>query len=116
MARQASLQIARLYAGAGFAVAIDDIIYPTEAQALFVDRLPGYTVHKVLLQPGVEIALARNASRTNKQFDTSALAEPIRKIHQALAEQKFAEMGWTVVNNSAWSVEETVDAILERVQ
>ena len=115
LARRAAAEIARLYAGAGFAVAIDDIIYPAEAQALFVDHLPGYTIHKILLHPSVDVALARNARRTNKQFDTSTLAEPIRAIHRSLAQQNFIGMGWLILDNSELSVEETVDAVLERL-
>src|SRR5690242_20641226 len=42
LARQAAVQIARLYAEAGFAIAIDDIIYPAEAKALIVNQLSGF--------------------------------------------------------------------------
>ncbi len=116
LARQAAAQIARLYAGAQFAVAIDDIVEPAEAQALFVDQLPGHAIHKMLLLPRLEVALDRNARRTNKHFDTSALAEPIRKIHQSLAQQNFTAMGWILVDNSDLSVAETVDVVLQHLR
>jgi chloramphenicol 3-O-phosphotransferase len=114
LARQAAAQVAALYAAAGFAVAIDDVIFPGEAQALLAASLAGFEVHKVLLQPGLDVALARNAERTNKNFDTSLLAEVTRTVHHALAGQDFAGSGWIVIDSSHWSVEETVDEILRR--
>jgi len=84
LARQAAAQMARLYVDAGFAVAIDDIIYPDQAQSIYIDQLQGYTIAKVLLQPAAETASVRNARRTNKQFDTSLLSEAIPDIHRRL--------------------------------
>lgn len=116
LARQAALHTALLYHRAAFAVAIDDIIFPGEAQDLFVEHVPKASLHKVLLLPSTEVALARNSSRANKHFDTQVLAEPIRSLRQALAEQPFAAMGWHIVDSSSLSIAETVDAILQRVQ
>ena len=115
LARQGAAQLARLYADAGFAVAIDDIIFPAQAQALFVDQLPGYPIYKILLLPSVDVALARNAQRRNKQFDTSVLAEPIRALHRSLTEHDFAALGWIRIDNGDLSLEETVAAILKRM-
>ena len=84
LARQAAAQMARLYVDAGFAVAIDDIIYPDQAQSIYIDQLQSYTIAKVLLQPAAETASVRNGRRTNKQFDTSLLSEAIPDIHQRL--------------------------------
>src|SRR5919199_43088 len=108
LARQAAANVAHLYLEAGFAVAIDDIITPDEGQALFAGALPGYRLYRILLRPRVEIAIARNASRKNKRFDTSILAEPIRSIHRWLGEQNFAAAGWIVIDSSGLGVDETV--------
>ncbi len=116
LARRAAAQTALLYNSAGFAVVIDDVIFPAEAQTLFVERLPGDHLHKVVLLPSVEVALARNSQRANKGFDTRVLGEPIRTLRRALAEQPFAEMGWYIVDNSAMGIDETVDAILQELQ
>src|SRR5215204_6054731 len=60
LARQAALEIARIYAGARFAVVIDDIIFPDEAARGVVEALSGYDVHKVVLHPDLDTALRRN--------------------------------------------------------
>ena len=66
----------------------------------------------ILLQPDLEVALARNATRTNKDFDTAVLTEAIRGNHRSLHEQNRSDRGWTVIDTSSLSVEETVDMIL----
>jgi chloramphenicol 3-O-phosphotransferase len=112
LARQAALEIARIYAGAGFAVVIDDIIFPDEAARGMVEALSGYDVHKVVLHPDLDTALRRNAERTNKQFDTGVLTETIRSLHGAFARADFTGAGWQVIDNTHLDVEETVDRIL----
>ncbi len=61
LARQAAAQTALVYHGAGFAAVIDDVIFPAEGQTLFVEGLPRDNLHKVVLLPSVEVALARNS-------------------------------------------------------
>jgi protein tyrosine phosphatase (PTP) superfamily phosphohydrolase (DUF442 family)/predicted kinase len=113
LARGAAAQVAALYADAGFAVAIDDVIHEPDVQACLTEALAPRTVHKILLQPSLEVARARNADRTNKGFDTAALADAIRGNHRSLNEQNRADLGWTIIDNSELNVEETVDASLE---
>ena len=113
LARGAAAQVAALYAGAGFAVAIDDVIHEPDVQACLTDALAPREVHKILLQPSLEVALARNADRTNKGFDPAVLADAIRGNHCSLGEQNRADLGWTLIDNGALDVEQTVDAILE---
>lgn len=114
LAREAAADIARRYAAAGFAVVIDDVIAPNEAQALVVDALAGHPVHTLLLQPGVEVAIARNAARTSKDFDPRILVEPIRAIHRHFDQQPFHTAGWIIIDNAAVDVEQTVDEVLSR--
>ena len=113
LARGAAAQVAALYADAGFAVAIDDVIHEPDVQACLTEALAPRTVHKVLLQPSLEVALARNTDRTNKDFDTALLADAIRGNHRSLGEQNRADLGWIVIDNGALEVEQTVAAILE---
>ena len=113
LARGAAAQVAVLYADAGFAVAIDDVVHEQDAALCFVAPLAPRTVYKVLLQPRLETALARNAGRTNKDFDTSVLVEAVRGNHRSLDEQNRVDLGWTAVDNSELNVAQTVDAILE---
>ena len=91
LARGAAAQVAARYADAGFAVAIDDVIHEPDVQACLTDALAPRTVHKILLQPSLEVALARNADRTNKGFDTAVLADAIRGNHRSLGEQNRAD-------------------------
>jgi protein tyrosine phosphatase (PTP) superfamily phosphohydrolase (DUF442 family)/chloramphenicol 3-O-phosphotransferase len=113
LARTAAAQVAALYADAGFAVAIDDVIHEPDVLACLTDALAPREVHKILLQPSLEVALARNADRTNKGFDTAVLADAIRGNHRSLGEQNRADLGWIVIDNGALDVGQTVDAILE---
>ncbi len=113
LARTAAAQMAALYADAGFAVAVDDVIHEPDVQACLADMLAPREIHKILLQPALEIALARNAIRTNKGFDTAVLAEAIRGNHRSLGEQNRTDLGWTIIDNGALNIEQTVDAILE---
>lgn len=114
LAREAAADIARRYAAAGFAVVIDDVIAPHDAQSLMVDPLAGHPVYTLLLQPDVEVALARNAARTHKDFDPRILVEPIRAIHRHFDQQPFHTMGWIIIDNTALDVDQTVDEILRR--
>ena len=81
--------------------------------ACLTDALAPREVHKILLQPSLDVARPRNADRTNKDFDTAVLADAIRGNHRSLGEQNRAEVGWTIIDNSELNVEQTVDAILE---
>jgi len=112
LARQSAAQIARLYADAGFAVAIDDVISIGDAQALFAEPLSDYAVRAFLIRPSLEIALERNAQRTNKQFDTAVLEQTIASLYRSMDPHAYSAAGWHVVDNSQLSVDETVDRIL----
>jgi hypothetical protein len=115
LARQSAAQTARLYADAGFAVAIDDVISIDDARALLIEPLSCYTVHALLIHPSLDIALERNARRTNKQFDTAILAGPIVNLHGSIDPLTYAAAGWIVVDNSALSLDETIDRIFDEL-
>lgn len=114
LARGAAVGMATSYLEAGFAVALDDVVFPAEAQSLFVERLGAFPVYKVLLIPRLDIALSRNAERTNKRFDTAALEGVIRSLHKTFTEQErdFRAAGWLVIDSSEETLERTVTHIL----
>lgn len=112
LARAAAGSLARHYAAAGFAVAIDDVVVPAEAAAAFEDGNEGLLRHKVLLRPRLEVALARNAERGTKAFDASVLVATIRGLHGEMDPRRYGNAGWVVVDTSELAVEATVDAIL----
>jgi chloramphenicol 3-O-phosphotransferase len=114
LARETAAAMARIYAAAGFAVAIDDVIFPEQVQAIFAGALRDFPLHRVLLRPRVEVALERNARRSNKAFDTAVLVETIGAVQGRLDAQDFARAGWLIVDNSLLTVDETVDEILRR--
>ena len=104
LARTSMAEIAARYATAGFAVAIDDIIFPGETDVFF--RFPGFEVYRVLLLPGLETMRRRNSERTNKHFDTRILDGTIIALHEAMQSELFNKDGWIVIDSSALSVEE----------
>ena len=116
LAFRATTQLATLYATAGFAVVIDQVIYPKDFNEHFEDQLQGHTVYKIFLQPKVDVSLARNASRTNKEFETSFLNDPIRMMHKSLGNMIKADEDWIIIDSSNLSLEETVDQILRHVR
>ncbi|MEO8285818.1 MAG: AAA family ATPase [Chloroflexota bacterium] len=115
LARNAAAHTARLYADAGFAVVIDDVIWPHEAAELFEEPLEPHALHKVLLRPDLDSAQARNATRTNKSYDTEGLRGLIEVVHDAMLPSEYEAAGWAVVDSTHLSLEETVDEILKHL-
>ena len=115
LAITASAALAKVYASAGFAVAIEGGIdqEPME-QALtdagLADRLVGIVLH-----PRLEAALQRNRERQTKSFDTSILEQVMAEIDTDLARQPDRP-GWHRLDNSDESVEATVVRILSFVR
>ncbi len=112
LARAAAVGAARIYAEAGFAVVLDDVVLPLEARRAYLAPLASDKLRPVLLCPRLEVALARNAARKSKVFDPAALAETIRRLAPSMTADRYARSGWLVVDNSDLTVEETVDEIL----
>lgn len=115
LARRAAAETARVYAGAGFAVAIDDVLSPDAAERAFLRPLSGLTVHKILLAPRLDVALARNAARHGKAFSPSLLEETIRRLHGALDPAEFRAAGWAVLDTSDEPAAATVARLVARV-
>ncbi len=114
LARACATQTAKIYAPEGFAVAIDDVIFPFDVAQLEQEFLAGFKVHKILLRPSLEIALFRNASRTNKDFDTSILKPVIRDLYANMKPEEFEEAGWLVLDSSQLNLQTTVRFIFEK--
>jgi chloramphenicol 3-O-phosphotransferase len=111
LARGNAVSMALRYANAGFAVAIDDVFSTRDFESDYAPVLEGAAVHRVLLLPSLEVTLARNSSRTYKDFHPEILEDVIRHLH---AEFRAMDVrGWLVIDSSALTLEETVNAILE---
>lgn len=111
LALTAAAALAGVYQPAGYAVAIEGGVDPPAVQravagAGLADHLVG-----VVLRPRLEIALARNAARTTKAFDTAVLEPVMRRIDADLA-VCAVPAGWTVIDNSDELPAATVNRIL----
>lgn len=111
LAIRASAAMARIYADAGFAVAIEGGIDPELIEDALLevglrDRMVG-----VVLHPRLDVALDRNQSRQTKSFDTSILENAMREIDADVA-RDAARPGWHEIDNSDEPVDATVDRVL----
>lgn len=111
LSRRTAVEMATRYADAGFAVAIDDVLFEPAYSEQFAPWLAGYTVCKVLLAPNREVALQRNLTRTNKDFDTALLNDTTLQLHGELLAANRPQDGWRVIDSSRQSVAETVDSL-----
>ncbi len=112
LAREIAMRAAATYHDAGFAVAVDDVLYEEAFRGLLA-RLGDRPVRKVLLLPSVETAIERNRTRAGKWFQPKVLEGPIRAIHPAMAAENTLQAGWEIVDSTDLSVAETVDCILD---
>lgn len=110
IAERASCAMAIEYLNAGFSVVLDHCRNLPRWDAFLAESLAGVPVTKVLLLPSLETCLHRNATRTTKDFDTKLLEDIIRFTHSKYTEDAHAE--WNVLDTTGFTVEETVDRIL----
>ncbi len=111
LAVRGSAALARLYADAGFAVAIEgamdaELVESALSEVGLRERMIG-----IVLRPRLEVALARNRARTHKGFDTSILESVMHAIDADLA-RGSSRPGWHALDNGHETVERTVDRIL----
>jgi chloramphenicol 3-O-phosphotransferase len=116
LARIAAVQTAKMYATEGFAVVIDDVLFQHDAAQLEQEFLSGFKVHKILLRPKLEVALSRNASRTNKDFETSILEPVITDLFAGMKPEEFQNAGWIVLDSSDLNLQTTVRLILTQLK
>lgn len=114
IAEAAACDVARRYVEAGFAVAVDHCRNLPRLEALMERHLAGVEIAKVFLIPDLETNLHRSHTRTNKPFDPHLLDETICWTNQNY--RKTIPPGWQVIDNSARTVEETVDLVLSGIE
>ena len=113
LARSSAARMAADYSDQGFAAVIDDVAREDDMPQ-FLLHLAGRTVTKVVLVPELEVALARNRSRTNKAFDTRILEPVARRLYQSVANGCKQTDGWIALDTSELDVDATVMEILRR--
>lgn len=97
------------YADAGFTVVIDDVLAEDDLRRCVYPVLGTRRVHRVLLRPPLEVAIARDRARTNKEFDPERLVPVITRLHATLTVDAGS---WLVLDNGRLDPEQTADAIL----
>jgi hypothetical protein len=110
LARESAAAIAKIYLSRGFTVAIDDLL-PPEATDLMIERIGHPSPRKVALVPVVDVALHRNMTRTNKNFDPVELGSWIPGLHKDLGERYGAREDWEKID-SGQPLEDVVAQIL----
>ena len=81
LARDSAAQIAKTYASGGFAVAIDDVIFPDQIAHHYDEALAQFDLYKVLVRPSVETAVSRNQAR-RLEIDHTQLEKIIQPIYE----------------------------------
>jgi chloramphenicol 3-O-phosphotransferase len=110
LARANAVSMALRYADAGFAVALDDVFSTQDFETDYAPVLGKAEFSRVLLLPSLEVTLARNSSRTYKDFHPEILEDVIRFLHTEYT--AMDHHGWLVIDSSILTLEETVNTIL----
>lgn len=118
LARDSAAQIGRVYAKDGFAVVIDDVIFPDQLSAHYDQALAGFEVYKILLRPTLATTIARNRAR-QIDVDNAQLEQIIAPIYNHFATfdlERLAKAGWHIRDTSGESVEASVSTLLGSVK
>jgi chloramphenicol 3-O-phosphotransferase len=114
LAQQSIGHTARLYAGAGFKVVIDDAIFPNWLEANF-ERwqavIQGLDCRLVVLLPRLEVVQARNTERSGVRLLDPGLVETIYEMMLPWRDQDVL-----VIDNSELSVAQTVRQIVNELK
>jgi tRNA uridine 5-carbamoylmethylation protein Kti12 len=113
LARASAIKVATIYNEAGFAVVIDDVISSENLHKDYIPNFGNLKPYPILLLPSKEVNLQRNATRENKNFDTTILEQVIGYLYEELSQMDHAD--WLVIDSSDLTLEQTVDLILARV-
>ena len=108
---EASAALAKVYASAGFAVAIEGGLDPAAIEQALADAGMGDRLVGIVLHPRLEVALQRNRHRSTKSFDTSILEGVMREIDGDISSQPDRP-GWHVLDNSDEPIEATAQRVL----
>jgi predicted kinase len=114
LARETAGFMAQRYAQSGCTAIIDDVLSSQDVRDLSALQQPGCSLHKIFLCPSFEQVISRNFARYS-QFDVQQWGPIIQQIYHDLCAQNTSAEGWTVLDTGAWSINQTVDAILHAV-
>ncbi|MGY2895827.1 phosphotransferase-like protein [Deinococcus sp. UYEF24] len=111
LARRMAFGAAGSYAREGFAVTIDDVLWPHDPDTLNAELLRGLTVTQIFLTASLETLLRRNRERSGKPFGYETLEPVIRALHTALVPEAYRAAGWHLVETEGLTVEQTLNRI-----
>jgi tRNA uridine 5-carbamoylmethylation protein Kti12 len=100
LARRSAAAVARSYHAAGFAVVIDDVVPVTHLKQDYLPELRDLPLMPFLLLPPLDVVLARNAARANKDFDPAVLVDVIGRLHAEFA-REVAQGHWPMRDEDA---------------
>ena len=118
LARDSAALIARTYAQQGFAVVIDDVIFPDSIDLHYAALFAMFDVYRILLRPTVAATIARNRAR-HIDVDNAQLEKIIEPIYNHFATFDLAKLrrdGWHIIDSSDCSIEETVSELMAPVR
>lgn len=110
-ARYTASYMAKLYAGEGVDVVIDDVCVPDDFPNYYTSLFDDPAVHRVLLMPTQAALLDRMQKRAGP-FD-KFLADFLPWFYSYL--EPMSKEGWIVLDTSDWTIERTVEEILRRI-
>lgn len=109
MARSTAIYMARLYAGHGVNVVIDDVCVPPNFVEQYAALFEIPEVHRVLLYPKAATVIERIKQRGGP-FEHIPYV-PV--IYNYL--DKMSKAGWIVLDSSEWTIEQTVIEVLSNI-
>lgn len=106
-ARAAAVHMARINAAEGVDVIIDDVCFPPSFAGHYAElfAIPG--ARRILLLPSLEALLERMKRRAGPWDDI--LIEHAPALYDYLL--PMPKDGWTVLDTSEWSIEDTIDRV-----
>lgn len=109
MARSTAAYMARLYAEQGVNVLIDDVCVPSNFVEQYAALFEIPEVQRVLLYPKASVVIERIKTRGG----------PMEHIKYVPLIYDFLDSmpkdGWIVLDSSAWTIEQTVHAVLSKI-
>ena len=110
-ARSTATYMATLYAAAGVDVFIDDVCVPDNFPDYYKSLFTDNAVHRVLLMPTSDALVQRMEKRAGP-FD-KFLINLVPWFYSYL--EPMPKTGWIVLDSSDWTIEQTVDELLDRI-
>jgi hypothetical protein len=101
--------MALIYQRIGFAVIIDDFFDPFTQLGEYDDLCGRADLHRCLVMPERETAIARNRNRGDPDF-VASLEFGINHVYDNIEPMvtSLADEGWTIIDNTRLTVDETV--------